>query len=379
MNKRGNGEGTIFQRSDGGWRGQYTSADGKRHSINGKTQKEVAQKLRTIVNTMDKGEWVTPSQMTVGDWLLLWLRDYAPLAVRPSTLATYADTINLHLLPALGQYRIQDPRLSDRLQAFVNQQVKAGYAPATVKRNIAVFQAAMKKAVQNRICFHNPATTVIKPKQQQKEIEFLTMDEIGRFLPCLPNNTQGRALRFILGTGLRIGELCGLRWSDIDKEGIHVNQATYTIQQDGKQTTLFNAPKTASGKRLIPTNDKLRAILDEQRREQRQDRLRTGSAWEGLTAGEGKQLIFATVTGRPADRANISRCLRDTLNKAGLKSRGVHALRHTFATQWVQAGGDIRTLSEILGHSSVAFTMQKYVHSDTAIKREGMKVMADII
>lgn len=379
MNKRGNGEGSVYQRTDGVWRGQYTSADGKRHSIYGKTQKDVAQRLRNIINTMDKGEWVSPTQMTVGDWLKLWLRDYAPLAVRPSTLATYTDTINHKLLPALGQYRIQDPRLSDRLQAFINQQVKAGYAPATVKRCVTVFQSAMKKAVQNRLCFHNPAATVVKPKLQQKEIEFLTLEEIARFLPCLPNNTQGRALRFILGTGLRIGELCGLRWSDIDAEGIHVNQGAYSISKDGKMTTVFNAPKTASGKRLIPTNEKLRAILDQQRREQRQDRLRAGSAWEGLTAGEGKQFIFATVTGRPADRANISRCLREALKKAGLKTRGVHALRHTFATQWVQSGADIRTLSEILGHSTVSFTMQKYVHTDTEIKRQGMNVMASII
>ena len=379
MSKRANGEGSIYQRADGVWRGQYTAADGKRRNVYAKTQKELTKKLRAVMNTMDRGEWVEPSQMTVGEWLNIWLRDWAPLAVRASTLATYADTVRLHLLPGLGAYRLQDPRLADRLQTFVNKQAQAGFAPATVKRQIAVFQAAMKKAVERRLCFHNPAATVVRPKQEQKEIEFLTREEIARVLPCLPGSTQGRALRFILGTGLRVGELCGLRWCDIDGEGVHVNQTAYTLQQNGKQTVLFNPPKTRNGKRVIPMNAKLEEILTQQRQTQRAERLRAGSAWQGPEAGGGRQFIFATMTGGPADRANLARCLRESLKAAGLKSRGVHALRHTFATQWVQSGADLKTLSEILGHANVAFTMQKYVHSDTNIKRQGMTTMAEII
>ena len=375
--KRGNTEGSIYQRTDGRWTAAYC-VQGKRKYLYAQTREEAARKLRDTQAKIDRGEFVEPSALTVGQWLSVWLREYAAPAVRPSTLASHVGVVNSHLIPALGKTKLQGLR-AEQIQAFVNAQVREGYAPTTVKRQIATLKVALNQAVKNQLIFRSPADAITLPKQEQKTIEFLTAEEAGALLSVLPDNTHGRALRFTLGTGLRVAELCGLRWCDVEGSLIHVNQITYALRQAEQMVRFSTPPKTKAGKRLIPLNDKLRALLDAQRQAQRLERVRAGSAWLGGEPGKGEQYVFATETGSPADRHNIARALRSSLKTAGLKSRGVHALRHTFATMWVQSGGDLRTLSEILGHTNVAFTMQRYVHSDTAAKRRGMEAMASLI
>ena len=112
---------------------------------------------------------------------------------------------------------------------------------------------------------------------------------------------------------------------------------------------------------------------------QRLEYLRMGEIWRGGEPGKGTQYIFATAMGTPTDRHGIARALRAYLDKAGLEHRGPHALRHTFATRWIQSGKDPVTLSKILGHANVSFTLKTYVHADTASKRAGMETMATII
>ena len=375
--KRGNAEGSIYQRKDDRWTAAYF-VYGKRKYLYASTREEAAKKLRDVQSKIDNGIFVQPSAVTVNQWLTMWLREYAARAVRPSTLAAHINIVNNHLAPALGKLKLQLLR-AEHVQTFINSQAQKKYSPSTIKREIATLKVALNQAVKNQLISRSPTDAISLPKQEQKEIEFLTVEEVSALLPSLPLNTHGRALRFILGTGLRVAELCGLRWCDIDQSSVHVNQITYTLRQGEEMVRVSNPPKTKAGKRIIPLNDKLRAILDEQRQAQRLERVRAGSAWSGGKPCKGQQYVFATELGTPADRHNVARTLRACLKAAGLNSRGVHALRHTFATCWVQSGGDLRTLSEILGHTNVAFTMQRYVHSDTVIKRKGMEVMANLI
>lgn len=375
--RRGNNEGSIYQREDGRWTAAYY-VQGKRKYVYAPTRDEVAKKLRDIQSKIDRGEFAEPSAVTVDMWLKTWLHEYALQSVRPSTYSAYEGIVSIHLLQTLGQHKLQGLR-SEHIQSWVNQQTKDGYAPASVKRFFNVLRVALGQAVANQLIFHNPADAVTLPKQEAKTIECLSAEEVTALLAVLPNSTNGRALRFILGTGLRVAELCGLRWCDVGEESITVNQITYIIKRNGTSERITNPPKTKAGVRFIPTNSKLRTLLDEQRQAQRVDRLHAGSAWQGSEPCKGQQYVFATASGEPSDRNNIARSLRIYLKKAGLATRGVHALRHTFATMWVQSGADLRTLSEILGHTNVAFTMQRYVHSDTAAKRKGMEAMASLI
>lgn len=381
--KRANGEGSIYQRKDGRWGYSFTY-EGKQINRAAPTQAEAARRLREAIAKAAAGNYADPSKITVEGWLLRWLKEYAETSVRPSTLSTYQATVKNHIIPALGKIRIQQLRL-DQVQAFINAQNHKGLSPSTTRRHFVVLKTALEQAKECRIISHNPASGAKLPKRKKTEIDTLSKDEVEKLLSALPENTNGRAIRFILGTGLRVSELCGLRWCDLDKDGFSVNQITYTINgqvfsEDEKQTIRICAePKTESGKRYIPFNPKTFVITEMQRFQQKKDKLRAGEAWEGGEPGRGEQYVFATATGKPADRHNLGRCLRQAMRKAELKERGPHSLRHTFATLWVQRGQDIKTLSEILGHTKVSFTMQTYVHSGTEAKKNGMAGMMDII
>lgn len=138
-------------------------------------------------------------------------------------------------------------------------------------------------------------------------------------------------------------------------------------------------PKTTAGKRIIPLPDALRALLEEQRRAQMQERLHAGSAWDGGEPGKGSAFIFANALGKPADRHNLNRVFQSVLDANNLQRRGVHALRHTFATNWVQHFPDIPSLARVLGHTDPAFTYKTHCHADQSSMAHGMNMMADLL
>lgn len=387
--KKAAGEGSIrYRKKQKCWEGRYTAL-GQQKSVYGKTREECAKKMRAMQNKLDCGEYIETQGLTVGQWLQTWMKEYAALTLRASTYVMESKIVDKQLVPALGKIRLQQLRV-DQVQTFVNNQVRGGYAPATIKRQLSVLKVALKQAVDNQLLIRNPASSAKLPKMEEKETNHLSPEEQQALLGMLPMSTYGRALRFILGTGLRVSELCGLRWCDIDEEGIHVNQVTYCVKRGAVDDLMgvvdafngegslriCNPPKTKAGKRFIPLHLKLWAILEEQKHAQRLERVRAGSAWLGDEPCKGGQYVFATAVGTPTERHNIARVLRECLIKAGVATRGVHALRHTFATNWVQNGGDLRTLSEILGHTNVAFTMQRYVHSSNDVKKKWMEEMA---
>lgn len=378
--KRGNNDGSIRQRANGTWEARYVAGylpDGKpdRKSIYAATQEEVQKKLREVLRQIDRGEYVEPSKVTVSQWLDTWYNVYGLPRWRDNTASVHQDSIRLHVKPALGKIALQKLRV-DQIQRFVNEQAEKGFAPATIKKRFFPLQAALKQAVKNQLILRNPAQDVKLPQMAQKEIAFLTIEEQKLLLPCLPDTTIGRGLKFILSTGLRASELCGLRWMDIDADCFHVRQTAYYVSdKDGKQRLSISPPKSKASRRSIPLLNSTKALIDEQRKEQISARLALGSAWQGPNAGSGECFVFASETGTALDRNNVARTLRASLAKAGLKSRGPHALRHSFATNCVRSGMDIRTLSEILGHTDIALTLRLYVHSDMDTKRKGMAAL----
>ena len=216
----------------------------------------------------------------------------------------------------------------------------------------------------------------------------MTLEEQQKLLACLPENTNGRAVRFMLFLGLRVSEVCGLRWCDLD-----IPHGTLTVRQSAqyvptadedrkegerKAELFIHGTKTNAGLRTIPILPAVKVILEEQRQAQAAERLAAGVAWKGERPCSGETPVFATSVGTYADRANISRTLRAALKKAGLESRGVHALRHSFCTNWVRAKGDIRSLSAIAGHSKVSFTIQQYVHADLDTMTAGLQAIENM-
>lgn len=386
--KRGNNEGTLRQRSNGTWEARFTAgyaADGKliQKSVYASTREEAQKKMREAIRQIDRGEYVEPSQLTLSDWLDTWFTVYGRPRWRDSTAASHYKNIQANLKPSLGKYLLQKLR-PEQIQAFINKQVENEYAPASIRRQITLLKSALKQAVDNQLIMRNPADKAKLPQASQKEIEFLTVEEQQKLLQVLPTTTNGRALRFILGTGLRASELCGLRWMDISGEQFTIRQGLHQVinleAKEGEKKCMISIapPKTQAGRRSIPLTSSMKALLDDQAKAQRKERLEAGGAWEGGVPGQGETYVFTSLAGSPLDRHNLARTLRSCLDKASMKHRGVHALRHTFATNCIRAGVDVRTLSTMIGHTKIAFTLQQYVHTDMDTMRAAMNALEQL-
>lgn len=337
--RRPNNDGSISRWRDR-WRGAYTdSVIHKQRYVYGKTQAECKAKLDTKLAEIRTGVYVQPDKMTVEGWLTFWFDNFYRRTVKASTAATTWGNINGKLIPALGKHQLQ--KLSTiHVQAFVAAEMDAGRSISTIRRYLKVLNQALTQARELQRMNTDPVKGVKLPTMEKPEIQFLSRDEQKSFLSACPSTTNGRALRFLLGTGMRVSELCGLKWQDIQEDGLHVERSNMTIkdwQEDG-YVNITTAPKTKAGKRVIPLTPKLRAILDEQRSTQLRERLKTGSAWAIDDTGKSSTYIFANRVGSPADRHNLNRTFRGILDKAGLPARGVHALRQSYTSLRFCAG-----------------------------------------
>jgi len=388
--KRGNNDGSVRKRADGRWEARYFAGvkeNGKpdQRSLYAPTQEEAQKKLREVLRQLDREEYVEPSKITLGQWLDRWFEVYGRPRWREKTEAVHRDNLRLHIIPALGKYLLQKLR-PDHIQSFINAQLEKGFAPPTIRKQLEPLKSALKQAVDNQLITSSPADRIKLPQIEHKEIEFLSVDEQRALVSTLPDNTAGRAIRFILGTGLRASELCGLQWGDIEDAGFTVKRSAQYVYQkkSGMKEKMppvlsIAPPKTKAGRRVIPITNTARAVLDAQGVAQKIERLRVGDVWQGEAPGNAECFVFASEVGTVLDRSNLARTLRASLDAAGLKHRGIHALRHSFATNAVRVGMDPRTLSEILGHTKVAFTMQLYVHSDMKTKLTGMQAIEKLL
>lgn len=373
--RRNNNEGSIRKRPNGLWEAQYVAGykpDGKpiRRSLYGKTKQDVQTKLRDTLLQIERDEYVEPNCMTVGEWLDEWWTIYCLPSKKNSTCTGYENEINLHLKPYLGNRLLQELK-AQHVQAAINVLIKEGKAPSTIRKAYTILHAALEQAVINQMLLHNPSQYTILPKMEQQEIRFFSLEEQQHFIDALPEGTAGRALYFILGTGLRAAELTGLRWADIKGNHFTVCQTirrNRNFEKDATYRTFLESgtPKTRAGRRAIPLSPKMQELLAVHRRIQLETRLAKGADWNA------NDLVFCSEIGTPYEGRNLTRVLHRTLKKAGLEKMGVHALRHTFATRAIESGMDVRTLSEILGHAKVALTLQLYAHSSMETKQKAM-------
>ncbi len=373
--KRINGEGTISQRADGRWQAVYIRGvrpDGKpdRHWIYGKTAAEVSEKLNKTLASLRDGSYVAPDRMTVGQWLDLWFRDYVKRPdAKISTATTYENIIDHRIKPYLGGYKLQK-LTGDRVQRWVNELTEAGYASASVRGAHRVLSCALVQAVRNRMLNFNAAQYTILPKLVQEEKKALTQEEQARLVAALPEDSGGRALAFILNTGLRIGECCALTWECVKGDMISVRstvQRTRNFEGGSKTTVIFDAPKSESSVRDIPLTAEAQAILARQRAYQAEESLKLGRPLP--------EWVFANGAGGVLAASHVTRVLYRACDAIGIERRGPHTLRHTFGTRLNERGVDANTIAKLMGHSNPAITMQIYIHTDEQQLRRAISAL----
>lgn len=372
--KRGNGEGTIYKRSDGLWVAQVTvgydpqTGKPKRKSFYGKTRQEVIGKLTEIIQELRTGTFIEPSKATFGEWLDKWLEEYKKGQLKPTTYESYKAIVDIHIKPALGGIPLAklQPHM---LQAFYNEKLengradgKGGLSTRMVHYCHTIIHQALKQAVKEGLLPRNPAEATSPPAVKNKQMRPLTEEELLKFLDVAKDDRLYAAYVVAATTGLRRGELLGLCWDCVDLEqGVIVVKRQLLILKNS--LTLEETTKTKSGQRTVVLTDDAIRELKAHRKLQAQEKLLLGEAYQD------HNLVFCKPDGTPLDPREFTKHFQRLLKKAGLPQVRLHDLRHTHATLLLKRGIPAKIVQERLGHSSITITLDLYSHVTPEMQR----------
>lgn len=369
MTRRAAGEGLIRQRSTGTWEARYVGADGRKHSLYGKTKREVTDRLRVAITQAQQGILPVDQRLTVARYLGWWL-GIVKEANRPSTHASYSDVVTRYIAPRIGAValaRLQPEHVSGMLRDI--RRDHPDLSATTVRYVYAVLRIALGRAVRTGKAHRNVATLIDPPARVRREVVPMSAEEARAFLHATAGRRHEALYRVAITAGLRQGELLGLRWEDVD-----LDAGTLTVRHTlSKVTGTLGDPKTSSGRRTVGLEDSTVEALRRHRAKQAQDRLSAGPRW----ADGG--YVFTSRHGTPVIARDLSRDYHRDLEAAGLPSRPFHSLRHACATLLLEHGEEIANVSKLLGHSSLATTADFYGHLTPKISRRAADRMRDIL
>ncbi len=309
--------------------------------------------------------------MNYQEWSQNWMEHYIMPSVKQRTYIRYSEIIRHHIIPRLGKMELREitPLV---LQAFVTELLQngnlhtgKGLSANSVNGVITVLQNSLKTAHSVGILEEYKADRIRRPKQNEKKIECFSLAEQKRIEEYIlsKDKTNHFGILICLYTGLRIGELLALEWSDIDfsKCELTVNKTCYEgVDRSGKFTRITDMPKTVSSERTIPFPEQIVPILMKMKK-------RSCSTY---VISNGRE---------PVRIRSYQMTFQRLISNLGISRRGFHSLRHTFATRAIECGVDVKTLSEILGHKSPTITLNRYAHSLMDHKKEMMNKIGNLL
>lgn len=356
----------------------YDPGTGKQiqRSISGKTQKEVAQKLKAATSAIDTGTYAAPSKMTVGQWLDIWTTEYLG-SVKPRTVESYQSISKYRLKPGLGAVRL-DMLNAHTVQSFYNglsesKKGKAALSPKTIKNIHGILHKALQQAVANGYIRFNPSDACILPRVIRKDLKPLDEEQISAFLKEIQGHKYEDLFTVALFTGMREGEVLGLLWDcvDLNKGTVTINKQLQKVvgQRDTYQLT---SPKNSKG-RSITVAPFVVSALRQAKRKQLENRLRYGECW----ADTG--FVFTDELGHHLKPKTIYSAFKKVMEAIGSPEMRFHDLRHSYAVASIRSGDDIKTVQENLGHATAAFTLDVYGHVTEQMKQESAARMEQFI
>jgi integrase len=344
-----------MKRADGRWHGRLTISDGKRKHIYGKTRQEVARRMVEIQHEIDSGLPILDERQTVGQFLDTWI-EVAKLQIRGSSWRRYSDYVRVHLVPGLG--RIPLAKLTaQHIQLFYARKLSDGLSSTTVHHLHGLLHRALKDALRMGLIQRNVTEMLRSPRRTTREMMPLTQEQAARFLDVVKGNRFEALYVLALTTGMREGELLGLRWQDVDLEN-----ATCSVRmnvQEAERGFVLAETKTAYSRRSITLSKLGVAALRRHKMRQEEERAALGAAWRTSI-----DLIFPNTLGGLMIPDNlVKRSFKPLIVKAEFDPEmRFHDLRHTAATLLLSRGVNVKVVSEMLGHADISITLRIYAH-----------------
>lgn len=379
MARRSNGAGSIYRRkSDGKWVGSVTLDNGGRKVFYGKTKKEVEDKVNEAVYEQRQGTLITAKDQTLAEYLAEWLEETVKPNRRPRTYERYECMIRLHILPILGKVKLQvlTPRHIKLLQS---QGLKAGLSNTTVGAIHEMLHKALDDAWKLELVKRNVCDMVSPPRRQHKEFRPLDAAQSRKLLESTKGHPQETLFVLALATGMRRGELLGLKWQDIDLDNrvLYVRRALSRLPTKmGKEKgdLYIEADlKTKSSKRSIALASFAIEALQQHRIRQEEMRCQAGKLWQD------HDYVFCKPDGSHLNPGHdVLVQLKILLKKAGLPDVRFHDLRHSVATFLLSMGVHPRVAQDILGHAEISMTMDTYSHVSPTMQRDAMNKLDEL-
>lgn len=358
MSQRGNNEGSIYQRKkDGRWVGAvslgYVGGKLQRKTVYGHTREEAARQLKRVQGEIERGLPVPNDRLTVSRFLTDWLEKTIKPSVRPSTFTAYSLYVNNHLIPGLGRVRLTK-LTPQQVEAFMAERAKSGLSPRTVNHMRTILRTALNKAMAWGLVNRNVAALADPRHMPESEPSVLSPEQAAKLLDGVATMRLGALYITALTLGLRLGEALGLQWADVD-----LNKGTLTVRRalqriGGKAA--FVEPKSRTSRRTVKLPAVTLAVLKDHRKRQLEERLRIKGEWNP------DSLVFCNYRGGPLNPSTTTRTFRQVLEKLELPSMRFHDLRHSAATLLLATGTHPRLVMELLGHSQISITMNRYSH-----------------
>ncbi len=374
MGRRGNGEGTITRRKDGRWEARYyvpTVNGTKRKTIYGKTQTEVRDRLTKALSDRIDGIVYDDENLAFGEYLDIWLKGSVYGSVRQSTYDRDTNLVNNHIKPVLGGLKLKKLN-SAHVQSFYRDRLDKGLSASTVHKMHDILRRSLAQATKWHLVQRNVADTVKPPRPAPKEICALSATETRRLLEAAGGDRLEALYVLAIHSGIRQGELLALRWQDVDVGNAVVSVRRTLTRSGGK--VAFGEPKTKKSRRSICLTPQAVEALKAHLERQLQDIEILGDRYQD------QGLVFTTDTGAPINPSNLrQRSFAPLLRRAGLPHMRFHDLRHTCATLLLSRGVHPKFVQELLGHATIAITLDTYSHIIPSMGDATARAMAEAL
>lgn len=373
MAKKANGEGSIqkyYQNGNyKGWRGTLSIGYDdkgriKRKQFYGKTKTEVLEKMTKYQYENNIGLIPADDEITLSKWFHTWLFEFRYNDLKPSSFERYESLYRNYIRDSpIGDIKLIDLRTT-HLQSYYNDMLQEDKSISIVKTINKVIHTCLESALQQNYIYKNYSKAVILPKESKEEsFTVFTVEEQQKFLKAIQGHKYQMGFTLAIGTGLRLGELLGLKWSDIDvvNKTLHVSRTIKAVmlhdkKGNSKRTLLEQSPKTKSSTRTVPIPANIFKGLDKHKKEQRELKMKNRDVYND------QGYIFCDKIGNPLDPRKLPRSFKTVLKKAKIREIKFHSLRHTYATRLFEADVPIKTVQKLMGHTDITTTMNIYTH-----------------